>query len=95
MNSQVATTFLFRSHSVMVPLDVEAPAELELASDRREPARQPLLIGERVPEVSGVGVINAARDDGLGGLAVALEVLHHAAHGVHMGGEIEGHGSTP
>ena len=98
-NSQVAAIFRCGSHSVMVPPALPStwnrpPSFRSPATGANQRGRRS-LIGERIPQIGGVGVVDAGGDHGLGGLAVALEIADGARHGAHMRGEIEWHGATP
>lgn len=57
-----------------IALDLITAAQPEVAGHRAEPARDALRVGQGVPEVFGIGVVDPAGDHGLGGLAFPLPV---------------------
>ena len=69
-----------------------ASAELQIAGDWREPARQTLGIGHRVPEVFDARLICALGNHRLGRFPVPLAFADNARCGAKGGSDIVSHG---
>src|SRR5690606_28058778 len=76
-----------------VALDLIAASESQLTTDRREPARQPLRVRHRVPEVLDGCLVHPPQRDAARRLSVALEYGHAAFGRVQVRIEVHVHRS--
>jgi len=96
MNSQVPAKCRPSSQAVIVPEALPStaywPPQLEVPGNRGEPAFDTLGIGDSLPQVGDVGVIDARGNEVLGGLPIALDIANFAMNGAQMLGNIKRHG---
>jgi hypothetical protein len=77
-----------------VPLQLVAPANLEISADRQEPPRESVSVGQRVPEIGLVGGVGTASNGDLrrhAGSGAAADLAGHQTHRCHW---IDGHVSS-
>src|SRR5262245_43158701 len=81
--------------STRISLELVLAAELQIAFDRQEPARNALCIGQNVPQVIDVGVVEAGQRDRARRLSIFLATLNRPRDRAEHAADVDYHGRPP
>src|SRR6185295_13991606 len=84
-----------RDGAARIALELVLAAQLEIALDRQEPARNALPAGHRVPEIIDAGVVKPGQRHRTRRLTVLLEIAHRPRDQPQYPGDIDIHSGPP